>query len=113
MEESWSTSTSASACIVLIVLLTLTCAWRVLNWLWLRPKRLERLMRDQGLQGNPYRLFNGDLKQMMKMQKEVTSKTMKLSHDIAPRVFSYHLQSVIKHGKSIFFTSLMTLLMLM
>ncbi|KAG2406450.1 hypothetical protein LR48_Vigan03g270400 [Vigna angularis] len=102
MEESWSTSTSASACIVLIVLLTLTCAWRVLNWLWLRPKRLERLMRDQGLQGNPYRLFNGDLKQMMKMQKEVTSKTMKLSHDIAPRVFSYHLQSVIKHGKNPF-----------
>ncbi|WVZ08222.1 hypothetical protein V8G54_021568 [Vigna mungo] len=102
MEESWSTSTSASACIVLIVLLTLTCAWRVLNWLWLRPKRLERLLRDQGLQGNPYSLFNGDLKQIMKMQKEVTSKPMKLSHDIAPRVFSYHLQSIIKHGKNPF-----------
>jgi len=36
------------------------------------------------------------------MQKEVTSKPMKLSsHDLVPRVFSYHQHSVIKHGISV------------
>lgn len=74
MEASWCTS----ACIVVIVILAVTFAWKMLNWLWLRPKRLERLLREQGLQGNPYRLLVGDLKEILKTQKEVTSKPMTL-----------------------------------
>ncbi|RDX71748.1 11-oxo-beta-amyrin 30-oxidase [Mucuna pruriens] len=94
-------SLATSPCIVLIVILAL-CAWRVLNWLWLRPKRLERLLREQGLQGNPYRLLVGDSEEILKMQKEVTSKPMNLSNDLVPHVFPYLQQSVNKHGKNSF-----------
>ncbi|KAL5135839.1 Cytochrome P450 72A68 [Glycine soja] len=89
-------------CLVVILILALTLAWRVLNWLWLRPKRLERLLREQGLQGNPYRLLVGDLKEIMNMQKEVTSKPMNLSHDIVPRVFSFLQHTLNTHGKNSF-----------
>ncbi|KAL2331431.1 hypothetical protein Fmac_019012 [Flemingia macrophylla] len=91
-----------SACMVVIVIIGLTWARRMLNWLWIRPKRLERLLRDQGLQGNPYRLFVGDLKEILKIQSEAKSKPMNFSHDIVPQVFSYTQQSVNKHGKNSF-----------
>lgn len=34
----------------------------LVKWAWLRPKKLEKLLREQGLQGNPYRLLVGDSK---------------------------------------------------
>nr|BAL45206.1 cytochrome P450 monooxygenase [Glycyrrhiza uralensis] len=91
-----------TAGITLVIVLAVTWAWRMLNWLWLRPKKLERLLREQGLQGNPYRLIVGDLKDLMKMRKEAKSKPMNLSDDILPRVFPYVQQSVTKHGKNSF-----------
>lgn len=81
-----------------IVLILILWARRVLNWLWLRPKKLERLLREQGLQGNPYRILVGDLKDLLKMQKEAKSKPMSLSDDIVPRVSPYLEYSVNKHG---------------
>ncbi|XP_057451000.1 cytochrome P450 72A68-like [Lotus japonicus] len=85
-----------------IVLILILWAWRVLNWLWLRPKKLERLLREQGLQGNPYRILVGDLKDLLKMQKEAKSKPMSLSDDIVPRVSPYLECSVNKHGRNSF-----------
>ncbi|KAK6134293.1 hypothetical protein DH2020_031983 [Rehmannia glutinosa] len=41
--------------------------WRILNWFYIRPKRLERLLRKQGLKGNSYGLVYGDLKELLKM----------------------------------------------
>jgi len=79
----------------MILILVLIWAWRMLNWLWFTPKRLERLLREQGLQGNPYTLFVGDLNEAAKMRKEAFSKPMNLfSHDIVPRVFSFINHSV-------------------
>ncbi|RVW66300.1 Cytochrome P450 72C1 [Vitis vinifera] len=40
----------------------ISCLWRLLNWGWLRPKRLERCLREQGLAGNSYRLYMGTSK---------------------------------------------------
>nr|KYP58867.1 Secologanin synthase [Cajanus cajan] len=74
----------------------------MLNRFWLMPKGLERVLRDQGLQGNPYKLLVGDLKDILKMQNEAKSKPMSLSHDIVPRVLSHVHQSVKKHGKNTF-----------
>jgi len=84
-----------------LLTLFLIFAWRILNWLWLKPKKLEKLLREQGLKGNPYRLLVGDMKDLLKMRKEATSKPMNLSDDIAPRVFSFVQQSVAKHGMSL------------
>jgi len=89
--------------IILFTLLTLflILAWRILNWLWLKPKKLEKFLREQGLKGNPYRLLVGDTNDLLKMRKEATSKPMNLSDDIVPRVFSFVQQSVAKHGMSL------------
>ncbi|CAJ2659454.1 unnamed protein product [Trifolium pratense] len=89
-----------SACIILLA--TLVWAWKMLIWSWLRPKKLEKLLREQGLKGNPYKLLVGDMKEFMKMQKEARSKPMPLSDDIVPHVFPFGNQSVAKHGKNSF-----------
>ncbi|XP_020233603.1 cytochrome P450 72A68 [Cajanus cajan] len=87
---------------ILILILILICTWRVLNWLWLKPKRIERLLREQGLHGNPYKLLVGDMKEFVKMRNEALSKPMNLSHDTVPRLFSYIQYSLNKHGKNCF-----------
>ncbi|XP_061369239.1 11-oxo-beta-amyrin 30-oxidase-like [Gastrolobium bilobum] len=92
---------------VLTVILALVpiWAWRMLNSLWLRPKRLERVLRAQGLQGDTYKLFVDNTKQfyMLKMQQEAKSKSIGLSNiDVAPQVFSPVHQTVSKYGKNSF-----------
>lgn len=73
-------------------------AFQKLNSLWLRPKRLEKLLRAQGLQGDPYKLFNSKLK----MEHEAKSKPFDTSNDVAPRIFSFVHQTVQKYGKNSF-----------
>lgn len=90
-----------SACIILLV--TLVWAWKMLIWSWLKPKKLERVLREQGLKGNPYRFLVGDMKDYLKMEKEVRSKPLNLSDDIVPRVFPYGHQSITNHGNLILF----------
>jgi hypothetical protein len=85
-----------SACLILLV--TLIWSWKMLTWLWLRPKKLEKLLREQGLKGNPYKLLVGDMKEFFKMQLEARSKPMPLSDDIVPRVFPLGYQTIAKHG---------------
>ncbi|KAL9322139.1 hypothetical protein ACSQ67_010192 [Phaseolus vulgaris] len=96
MEAAWTTT------LTLIVILLLIWAWKILNWLWFNPKRLEKLLREQGFQGNPYKLLVGDSKEFLKMRKEALSKPMDLSDDIVPRVSSYINHSVKSHGKNSF-----------
>ncbi|KAK7244046.1 hypothetical protein RIF29_38864 [Crotalaria pallida] len=91
-----------AATIGIVVILTVIWGWRMLNWLWLRPKKLERLLGEQGLQCNPYRILVGDLKEILKSRKETESKPMTLSDDIVPYVSSYLQQSVNTHGKNSF-----------
>ncbi|PKI58932.1 hypothetical protein CRG98_020678 [Punica granatum] len=77
-----------------LAILALAVAWRVLNWLWLRPKKLERLLREQGFKGNPYKSLTGDLKECVKMIKESKSRPIGLSDDPVPRIHPFVLQSV-------------------
>ncbi|KAL2331244.1 hypothetical protein Fmac_018825 [Flemingia macrophylla] len=87
---------------LILILALIICAWKVLNWLWLRPKRLERLLREQGLQGNPYRLLYGDSKDFLRMRNEALSKPINFSHHIVPRVFAYFQHTINMHGKNSF-----------
>jgi len=101
MEAAWTTT------LTLIVILLLTWAWKILNWLWFNPKRLEKLLREQGFQGNPYKLLVGDSKEFLKMRKEALSKPMDLSDDIVPRVSSYINHSVKSHGMFVIYDSIL------
>lgn len=91
--------------ILITVTLGLVYTWRVLNWIWLKPKRLEKLLREQGCKGNSYRLVLGDLKDSYKMGKKAKSKPMELSDDIIPRVIPYIQQLVQIYGKNPFIWS--------
>ncbi|XP_058766143.1 cytochrome P450 72A68-like [Vicia villosa] len=89
-----------SGIIFTLLTLGLICAWKVLNSLWLTPKKLEKLLREQGIHGNSYRFLVGDAKDLFKMGKEAKSKPMNLSDDIIPRVDPYTQQTLKNHGKN-------------
>ncbi|XP_034679128.1 cytochrome P450 CYP72A219-like isoform X1 [Vitis riparia] len=80
----------------------LVYAWRLLNWVWLRPKKLERCLRQQGLTGNSYRLLHGDFREMLRMISEANSRPISLSDDIVQRVLPFHYHSIKKYGKNYF-----------
>ncbi|KAI6687106.1 hypothetical protein NL676_023934 [Syzygium grande] len=89
---------------VLAVLTTWT--WRVVNWVWLRPKRLERLLRQQGLFDKPYTFLFGDLKENSRLLKEAKSKPIAVSNDVSPRVLPFWHQSFQTYGMHIFIVSI-------
>ncbi|CAN4103200.1 unnamed protein product [Withania somnifera] len=90
-----------SSCVV-ISIVVLVCLWRVLNWVWFRPKKLEKLLREQGLKGNSYRILYGDTKELTGMVNEANSKPMSLSDDIATRLLPFFLDTIKKYGKKSF-----------
>ncbi|PHT43616.1 Secologanin synthase [Capsicum baccatum] len=74
-----------------------------MNWVRFRPKKLEKLLRQQGLMGNSYRILYGDTKDLPGMVKEAMSKPMSLYDDnIAPRLVPFFLETIKKHGKKSF-----------
>ncbi|KAD3641965.1 hypothetical protein E3N88_31189 [Mikania micrantha] len=50
--------------VVVVLLVLVAYGWQFFNWVWLRPKAMEKSLREQGLTGNRYRFFFGDLKEM-------------------------------------------------
>ncbi|KAK6157537.1 hypothetical protein DH2020_011785 [Rehmannia glutinosa] len=77
--------------------------WRILNLAYIRPKRLERLLRKQGLKGNSYRLVCGYSKDLLKMVSEAKSKPISLDDDIKPRVLAFVVKTVEKYGDGSYF----------
>ncbi|KAL3333094.1 hypothetical protein AABB24_033256 [Solanum stoloniferum] len=86
-----------------IAITLLLCLWRVLNWIWFRPKKLEKLLKEQGVKGNSYSILYGDTKELSLRIKEVTSKCMSLyDDDIAQRSMPFFLDTIKKYGKKSF-----------
>ncbi|KAE9621567.1 putative secologanin synthase [Lupinus albus] len=72
--------------------------WKFVNQFWIRPKKLEKFLREQGLNGNPYKPLSGDINDLFKSSMEAEAKPMPLSDDIVPRVLPYFHQTWVKHG---------------
>ncbi|KAD2393378.1 hypothetical protein E3N88_40355 [Mikania micrantha] len=72
--------------------------WKISNWLWFKPKKMEKLLKDQGLKGTPYKFMYGDFKEIMQTLREAKSKPMNLTHDIAPRVSPFFHKSLTTLG---------------
>lgn len=83
---------------ILVAGTLLICAWMTLNWMWLRPKKLEKQLRQHGFHGNSYRLWSGDQKEEMSLLTEALSKPIPLDHDIAPRIFPFIHKHVSIYG---------------
>ncbi|GKC22540.1 cytochrome P450 CYP72A219-like protein [Tanacetum coccineum] len=82
----------------------LKLGWKLLNWAWLMPKKLEKLLREQGYQGNPYKPITGDIMELAKTTKEARAKPMSISHDITPHVSPYEHHIYSKYGDIHLFT---------
>ncbi|CAN6690780.1 unnamed protein product [Malus baccata var. baccata] len=100
----WLMEASLATVALTVVLVSIVAwAWSLLNWVWFRPKKLERYLRQQGLAGNSYRLLFGDLKESSMMHKQARSKPINhLSHDIVPHILPFLHQTVITYGKNSF-----------
>ncbi|KAJ6728266.1 CYTOCHROME P450 FAMILY MEMBER [Salix koriyanagi] len=94
------TITSVMASIVCVA--ALRWAWGLLNWVWFRPKRVERCLRQQGFAGKPYRVLVGDWKESSDMLQEARTKPIGLSDAILPRVMPFLHQLVKDYGKNSF-----------
>ncbi|KAK3161341.1 hypothetical protein QOZ80_1BG0075920 [Eleusine coracana subsp. coracana] len=82
-------------------LLTLLVAWagyHAVERFWLRPQRLSRALRAQGLGGTAYRFPAGDLTENARLNAEVRSRPMPPCHDVVPRVMPHLLNTVKEHG---------------
>ena len=90
------TNTVAISCAIAVVL----CAWQVVNILWVRPKKLEKYLRNQGFGGNKYRFLYGDMKEFSLMFPESKSKPLSLDDDdgVLTRVVAFTHHSLQKHG---------------
>lgn len=80
-------------------------AWKKLKSLWLKPKKLEKLLKAQGLQGDPYKLNSNsgqNLKQMY-LQQQAKSKPFGVITDVTPQFFSTVHQTVYKYGTRLLF----------
>nr|GMC72636.1 cytochrome P450 CYP72A219-like [Ipomoea batatas] len=75
-------------------------AYRVVQWVWLKPRKLEKWLRQQGLNGSSYRVFYGDTKEMATLTAKAKSKPINLSDDILPRVLPFYHLAVTKYGAS-------------
>lgn len=88
--------------IIIVAGSLLVWGWSFLNWIWLKPKKLEKQLREQGLAGNPYRLLFGDSKDMATAIREARSQSMNFSHHIAHRALPSSHLTINKYGKNCF-----------
>ncbi|CAE5967298.1 unnamed protein product [Arabidopsis arenosa] len=92
----------ASVIVSVTVVVVSWWIWRTLQWVWFKPKMLERYLRRQGLAGTPYTPLVGDLKRNFSMLAEARSKPIKLTDDITPRIVPYPLQMFKTYGRTLF-----------
>ncbi|XP_051151984.1 cytochrome P450 CYP72A219-like [Andrographis paniculata] len=90
-------------CVSLALIIILP--WKLLEWAYFTPKRLESLLRRQGLRGKSYRFIHGDMKEVLKTSDEAKAKPINIGDDIRPRLLGFHLKSLQNYGGECIFWS--------
>lgn len=77
-------------------LMTIAIAWIlmvVLEWVWLKPKKLEKWLRQHGFSGNSYRLLHGDIKDRTQLHIQAASQPISISDSHQRRIlpYDYHI----------------------
>ncbi|EYU38223.1 hypothetical protein MIMGU_mgv1a005129mg [Erythranthe guttata] len=80
----------------------ITLSLKIVNWVWLRPKKLELFLRKQGLNGNPYKLLIGDMKQLISVMEKERPVSIQLSDHLPPHILPYYHQTRTKFGENSF-----------
>ncbi|KAL9230037.1 hypothetical protein vseg_005431 [Gypsophila vaccaria] len=85
----------------LVTIFIVGWSWKIINWVYLKPKRLEKCLKKQGFKGNSYRILYGDTKDIASMLEETTSKPMEhFTNDYFPRIFPFLYQTIQKYGEN-------------
>lgn len=87
-----------------VPLLILYFVARIIYNIILKPIYLEKLLRQEGIEGTPFKLLRGDLKEIRRSTMEAWSKPMALNHLIAPRVTPFFYAMMQKYGKQYIYT---------
>ena len=88
----------ASVAISVILALLAHFALKLYQRLWIRPRKMEKQLKELGFKGNPYRFLHGDMKEYFSIAQAANSKPINFSHDIGARVLPYEHRIVEKHG---------------
>ena len=68
------------------------------NSIWLKPKLLQKQLKQQGIMGTTYKPLIGDMKEFVKLITEAWAKPINLDHKIISRVDPFTLNNVQKYG---------------
>lgn len=79
--------------------------WRILKWSWLKPRKMEKLLREEGFHGKSYRFLFGDVKEKAKMDFMAKTKPFPFTNDIVPRVIPFILHILQTFGNNFSSTS--------
>nr|UMZ08747.1 cytochrome P450 [Panax notoginseng] len=93
---------AAAAAVAVAAVVFVGWAWKVLDWVWVSPRKLEKSLRKQGFRGNSYRLFHGDQKEHSEMTRKATLKPINLSDEVVLRLRPFIHQTLHKYGKKSF-----------
>ncbi|CAN1301593.1 Cytochrome P450 72A15 [Linum perenne] len=92
----------SSVVLALVIVGITSWVWKVMNWVWLKPKKLERQLRNQGFHGRSYRFLKGDLNENIELRKEAISMHLDFSQDPALRILPLSYHTVKTYGKNSF-----------
>lgn len=95
-------SFSVVAALPVLVAVVVLWTWRIVKWVWIKPKMLESSLKRQGLTGTPYTPLVGDIKRNVDMMMEARSKPINVTDDITPRLLPLALKMLNSHGKTFF-----------
>ncbi|CAI9089134.1 OLC1v1023645C1 [Oldenlandia corymbosa var. corymbosa] len=87
---------------VSILVAFLVGAWSALKYFWLRPRKLEKILRAQGLVGSSYKPLLGDLIELQRVTEEAVSRPINLCDDILSRIAPFFLHATKKYGANPF-----------
>ncbi|TVT98165.1 hypothetical protein EJB05_56544, partial [Eragrostis curvula] len=95
----WTTPQLLLPCLLLLL------AWiaaRALEWAWLRPRRVGRALRSQGIRGTAYRPLAGDAPLAERLAREARARPPLPPgcHDVVPRVMPLFHHAMEEHGKT-------------
>ncbi|KAH6771534.1 hypothetical protein C2S52_016337 [Perilla frutescens var. hirtella] len=76
---------------------------KLLNWVWFRPRKLEKFLREQGMNGTCYSPFLRDVRDCISSMTDEQPKTLQLSDDILPHLYRCYMQNLSKYGENCFF----------
>lgn len=83
--------------VILVIFVNL--ARKLVNRLWVRPKRIEKYLKEVGFSGNPYKFLHGDMAEFSRISEAAMSKPINFSHDVGARILPYQHHLVEKYGE--------------